>query len=362
MQELNASGPGDGARILVVGEGQNVSGIEAALEQEGLADVRHVPDPDTMLEVFGEFQPDIVVLAANGSTPEVPELVRRIEAVAFNGRPVPILVISDDSRADVRTRLLAQGAIDVVPGPADPVEVALRTRNLIRLGGIRHDHYDHVEVSATQLRAAEVDMANRLALVAEYRDYPDASHVQRVGRLSAMLAARVGMSETDVGIIRFAAPLHDIGKIAIPDAILLKPAPLTLDELDIMKSHTTIGARMLAGSRSPILRMGEDIAHYHHEAWDGTGYMPGLSGEDIPLPGRIVAVADVFDALTHTRPYKRAWTIQETVDWILSVRERKFDPAVVDALIDSVDEIASEPTFCEASAAMAGIEPLPVLD
>jgi putative two-component system response regulator len=185
----------------------------------------------------------------------------------------------------------------------------------------------------------EVEFANRLALVAEYRDYPDGAHVQRVGRLASLLASHMGLPEDQIAIIRYAAPLHDIGKIALPDSILLKPAPLTLDELDVMKAHTTIGARMLTGSPSRILQMAEEIALYHHENWDGTGYTPGMRGERIPLPGRIAAVADVFDALTHERPYKRPWTIDETVSWMDSVRSRKFDPAVVDALLRSLDAI-----------------------
>lgn len=212
------------------------------------------------------------------------------------------------------------------------------------------------------LRAAEIDMANRLALVAEYRDYPDGAHVQRVGRISAILAARSGMAAADVEIIRLAAPLHDIGKIAIPDEILLKPAPLTLDELDLMKSHTTVGARMLSGSRSTILAMAEDIALYHHENWDGTGYTPGLRGENIPLPGRIVAVADVFDALTHARPYKRAWTSNDALDWIVSMRSRKFDPGVVDALTAAIAEIEAEPSLsADWVSESEAFEPLPSL-
>jgi putative two-component system response regulator len=140
------------------------------------------------------------------------------------------------------------------------------------------------------------------------------------------------MDPDAVHCLRYAAPLHDIGKIALPDSILRKPEALSLDEWDVLKTHTTIGAQMFAGSRSPILQMAEEIALYHHENWDGTGYTPGLGGDDIPLVGRIVAVADVFDALTHERPYKAAWSVEETVDWMESMRGAKFDPKVLDAL------------------------------
>jgi len=208
----------------------------------------------------------------------------------------------------------------------------------------------------------EIEFANRLALVAEYRDYPDGAHVQRVGRLAALLAHHMGLSDAFAAIIRYAAPLHDVGKIALPDSILLKPAPLTLDELDVVKAHTAIGARMLTGSPSRILQMAEEIALYHHENWDGTGYTPGLRGERIPLAGRIATVADVFDALTHERPYKRPWTIDETVSWMDSVRGRKFDPGAIDALLRSIDAIRSRVLERDDDASEDDVPSLPLLE
>jgi putative two-component system response regulator len=224
-----------------------------------------------------------------------------------------------------------------------------------------HDLERRIDEQARDMRAADIDAAQRLAIVAEYRDYPDDTHVQRVGCIAAVIARNLGLPEAQVELIRWAAPLHDIGKVAIPDGILLKPAPLTLEELDVMKSHTVIGARMLAGSRSPILQMAEEIALYHHENWDGTGYTPGLRGEDIPLSGRIVAVADVFDALTHSRPHKKAWTVPEAVDWIESMRARKFDPAVLDALFAGIDRIAEEISLLKVDL-YSQLDDLPCLD
>jgi putative two-component system response regulator len=213
-----------------------------------------------------------------------------------------------------------------------------------------------------RLPAIEVDLAHRLARIAEFRDYPDGAHVERVGRLAEILGARVGMAEADLTVIRLAAPLHDIGKIAIPDDILLKPAPLTMDELDIAKSHTTVGARLLDGSPSPILKMAADIALYHHENWDGTGYTPGIRQENIPLAGRIVSVADVFDALTHPRPYKQAWSSNDALEWILSMRARKFDPSVVDALMAAMPEIEADPMLSDEWISESDrVDPLPAL-
>jgi putative two-component system response regulator len=152
-----------------------------------------------------------------------------------------------------------------------------------------------------------------------------------VGRTSAYVAAALDLAEEDVTIIRHAATLHDVGKIAVPDSVLLKPGPLDEHELELMKTHVRAGADMLANSRSPLLQVAEKVALTHHEWWDGTGYLSGLRGDEIPLPGRIVAIADVFDALTHDRPYKRAAPLEVALDEIRSLGGRQFDPRVVEA-------------------------------
>lgn len=363
MLKPNGAAPADASRILIVDDDEfSVSAIERSLRGNGFENVRAVMDSHEVPGVFEEFDPDLVLVDMHMPGPNGLDVVRQLRSLIPEDRFLPLVMISGDNAPELRQKALARGANDFVSKPFDPIEMALRVRNLLQLREFAHSLDDRAEERSTQLRAAEVDMANRLALVAEYRDYPDGAHVQRVGRLSAILAERLGMAGGDVAVIRFAAPLHDLGKIAIPDSILLKPAPLTLDELDIMKSHTTVGARMLSGSRSPILRMAEDIALYHHENWDGTGYTPGLRGDNIPLPGRIVSVTDVFDALTHSRPYKRAWSIRETIDWVVSMRERKFDPAVVDALTDAMQEIEAEPALSgDWSTEFESVEPLPSL-
>ncbi|HUF70318.1 MAG TPA: HD domain-containing phosphohydrolase [Longimicrobiales bacterium] len=364
MLEPNGSAPArDAPRVLIVDSDEfSASAIESALRQNGFSDILAVTDPRLAVPEFEAYQPDIVLVDARLTGSGGPDIVRRLRALEPAGRFLPVVLLSGDVTPELRRNAVASSANDFISKPFDAVELTIRLNNLLRLREVTHDLDDRAEEGSNQLRAAEVDLANRLAIVAEYRDYPDGAHVQRVGRLSAILAERLDMADSDLAVIRFAAPLHDIGKIAIPDSILLKPAPLTLDELDIMKSHTTIGARMLADSDSPILRMAEEIALYHHENWDGTGYTPGVRGDAIPLCGRIVAVADVFDALTHSRPYKRAWSMRETIEWIVSVRERKFDPAVVDALTNAMDEIEAEPALSdEWSTEYESVEPLPSL-
>ncbi len=184
-----------------------------------------------------------------------------------------------------------------------------------------------------ELEMARVETLQRLALAAEYRDDDTHQHTERVGALAAMLARGIGLSKGEVAVIRRAAPLHDIGKLGVSDAILLKRGALSAREQKAMQAHTTIGARILAGSHSEVLRVGEEIALTHHERWDGNGYPRGIAGELIPISGRVTTLADVFDALTHTRPYKDVWPLQEAVDEIARLSESYFDPQLVQAFL-----------------------------
>jgi response regulator RpfG family c-di-GMP phosphodiesterase len=183
-----------------------------------------------------------------------------------------------------------------------------------------------------EVQEARFENLRRLALAAEFRDDNTHLHTQRVGRLAELLAQRLHLPEQFAEDLRLAAPLHDVGKVGIPDAILLKEGLLTADERWMMQTHTTIGASILVGSEFPVIALGEEIARTHHERWDGTGYPSRLMGDEIPISGRIVAVADVFDALTHKRPYKPAWTIDEAMAEMVSCAGTQFDPDIVAAL------------------------------
>jgi PAS domain S-box-containing protein len=196
-------------------------------------------------------------------------------------------------------------------------------------------HQEQLEAAVLErtreLEDARLETLQRLALAAEYRDDDTYQHTERVAGTVALLGERLGLPETDVALLRQAAPLHDVGKLGISDSILLKPGKLTVAEFEQVKAHTTAGATILSGSRSDVLQLAEQIALSHHEWWDGNGYPARLRGDAIPLCGRLVAVADVFDALTHSRPYKEAWSVEDAVAEIVSLRGRQFDPAVVDA-------------------------------
>jgi putative two-component system response regulator len=204
-----------------------------------------------------------------------------------------------------------------------------------RQEGMLRDHsvlLEHTVVQRTrELEEARIETLQRLAIAAEFRDDQTHQHTERVGRIAHLLATAIGLSDEDAAIIRRAAPLHDVGKLGVSDAILLKPGPLTAEEREIMKTHTVIGAQILSGSRSEILRVAEQLALTHHEHWDGRGYPRGIAGEAIPLPGRLTAIADVFDALTHERPYKEAWPLEDAVAEIVRSSGTQFDPRLVEA-------------------------------
>jgi len=186
-----------------------------------------------------------------------------------------------------------------------------------------------VEDATREVKEREKETLLRLARAGEFRDEETGNHLIRMSRYSRLIAQTLGLERDETETIELAAPLHDIGKIGVPDNILLKLGKLTQDEYDVIKTHTAIGARILSGSSHLLLQMAEQIALTHHERWDGGGYPAGLSGEEIPLAGRIVAVADVFDALTHERPYKEAWPVEKAVDEILGQAGGQFDPGVV---------------------------------
>jgi response regulator RpfG family c-di-GMP phosphodiesterase len=198
---------------------------------------------------------------------------------------------------------------------------------------------EQVRVRTSELRATELEVIQRLGHAVESRDEETGDHIGRMSDLCHRLALAAGMDAEEAELLRHASAMHDVGKIAIPDSILRKPGPLDADEWEIMQRHTTIGADLLAGSRSPLVQMGEVIARTHHERWDGSGYPAGLAGDDIPLIGRLCAVCDVFDALISVRPYKPAWSVEEALREIARESGRHFDPRLAQLLLDMAPEL-----------------------
>jgi putative two-component system response regulator len=327
------------ARILVVDDqSANVTLLERMLDQWGYEHVWVTTQSHEVPNLCASLQPDLILLDLQMPKPDGFELMEILQQRISTAPRMPVLVLTADVTTDTRQRALSVGASDFLCKPLDPIEVRLRIANLLEtrrleleMVGQTHELETHVRDRTQDLERARLDLLERLALAAEYRDDNTQEHAQRVGRTAALLASAIGLPDADVEVLLRAAPLHDIGKIGVPDAILLKTAPLTPEEFAVMQTHTTIGAQILSGSEFAILQTAERIAASHHERWDGRGYPAGLAGDAIPLAGRLVALADVFDALMHERPYKEAWSLDQAIVEILSLNGTQFDPDIVAA-------------------------------
>lgn len=329
-------------RILVVDDEQaNVILLQRLLLAQGFANVRATTSSAQALPLWREFQPNLVLLDLHMPPPDGIELMRQIRALdAEAGRlPTPILVLTADTTRETKQKALELGANDFLTKPLDATETLLRIKNLLAMRLLQVELRKHnaqlelrVRERTHELEQARYEIAERLAVATEYRDDHTGQHTRRVATLSAVLAQRLELPDPQVELIRRAAPLHDIGKIAIPDHILLKPGHLTPDEFQAIKPHTTIGAKILAGSSSDLLQLAEQIALTHHERWDGEGYPHRLRGSQIPVSGRLVAAADVFDALTHDRPYKEAWPLEKALLEIRELGGHHLDPEIAELL------------------------------
>ena len=333
------------AKLLIVDdEPRNVRLLELILRRAGYASLKSTTDPRQAVPLFVAYQPDLLVLDLRMPHMDgfavMEQLAPRILADSY----FPILVLTAETAPEVKYRALTEGATDFLQKPFDVTEVLLRIRNLLstrllhrRLETQNESLEERVRERTRELDDAQIEILRRLAVAAEYRDDDTGEHTRRVGRLAGWLAETLDLPEAVVELIRRAAPLHDVAKIGIADRVLLKTGRLGQEDFEEMKRHVTIGAQVLTGSRFGLLRLAEEIALFHHERWDGTGYL-GLKGEDIPQSGRIVAVADVFDALTHRRPYKDAWTIEQARAEIVGQTGKQFDPQVVAAFVDWLNQ------------------------
>jgi putative two-component system response regulator len=324
--------------LAVDDEESNLLLLRRILEREGYTNVKTTTKPTQVPDLFASLNPSLVMLDLHMPQLDGFELMQRLAPLMREGRHVPLLVLTADATDDTKRLALSLGARDFLTKPLDRMELLLRVHNLLQVQRLQDQLVEHnanlegeVAERTRDLEQARLEILDRLALAAEYRDDDTQEHAWRLGRTGALLAIELGLPEQEVELLRRAAPLHDIGKIGIPDAILLKPGKLTTEEFERIKTHTTIGAEILSGSNSPLLRMAERIAIAHHERWDGGGYPFGLSREEIPLPARIVAVADVFDALTHKRPYKDAWAVPDAVAEISHQAGRQFEADIVAA-------------------------------
>ncbi|QZX85101.1 response regulator [Metapseudomonas otitidis] len=242
-------------------------------------------------------------------------------------REIPVIFVTALADTEDEAKGFEVGAVDYITKPVSPAIVKARVRTHLSL--VRMD----------ELKRTRLEIVQRLGLAAEYKDNETGLHVIRMSHYSRILARALGWSEADCDDLLNAAPMHDVGKIGIPDAVLRKPGKLDADEWAVMRQHVSIGANIIGEHPSGLLRMAQRIALTHHEKWDGSGYPNGLAGEDIPIEGRIVAIADVFDALTSERPYKQAWPVEEAVAFLREQSGQHFDPDLVELFIQQLPAV-----------------------
>jgi len=288
---------------------------------------------------------DLVLVDYMMPAPDGLEFIEQFRAIPGKTE-IPIVMITADHKKDVRYRALELGATDFLTKPVDRIEFLARTRNMLALRRSQKQLAnraawlaDEVRKATAQIVAREQESIYRLSRAAEHRDPETGAHIMRVAHYSAHIARNLGLSEEDQDLIMRAAPMHDIGKVGIPDYILFKPARLDEDEWKAMQEHTVIGHEILRGSASLLLQAASDIALTHHEKWDGSGYPHGLKGEAIPLFSRIVAVADVFDALLSDRPYRARWDLEHTTEMMRQAEDRHFDPMCLQAFFAHWDRV-----------------------
>lgn len=333
--------------LLVDDEPSNISLMKGFLGRMGLETVG-TENAKSALQILDEsfdlVLTDVMMPGINGY-----EFVRMVR-----GRKeffdLPIIMVTTLYDKDDRLKAAESGANDFISKPIDLTELRVRVTSLLKL----KQHQDELkefrlklestvrmrtkalQQALNQLKQTNYEVVFRLSAAAEFRDNETAEHIKRMSVSAANLARTAGLTNEEVDIVLHASPLHDIGKIGVPDNILLKPSKLTAEEWGVMKTHTEIGGRILEGSNNPLLKAGEIIARTHHERWDGTGYPQGLSGLDIPVYGRICAIADVFDALTNVRPYKPAFPVEKAVEIMQEGRGTHFDPDLLDLFLEEV--------------------------
>lgn len=326
-------------RVLIIDDSvMNVRLLERMLQYAGCTDYFSTTDPRQAMDLCTSVQPDVVLLDLNMPFIDGFDLLDMF-AEKFPCRiTMPVVVLTADATTETKHRALQAGASDFLTKPIDALELVLRLGHLLdarnlHLEAIESKHLleERVKERTRDLEEAQAEIIERLAAATELRDDDTGGHVQRVAEMTGKIAEAMGADANQVDLIRRAVRLHDVGKIAVPDSILLKKGPLTPDEQASMREHAAAGGRILQGSRIPVLVYAAEIARHHHERWDGTGYPDRLAGEQIPLSARIAAVADVYDALTTERPYKEAWCEEAAVAEIIRQSGTHFDPQVVEA-------------------------------
>lgn len=333
------------ARILIIDDNQsNVDLLEATLAAAGYVSLLSITDPREAEGIYIAYRPDLVLLDINMPHLDGFQLMERFKQNEINSY-IPVIVLTALKDEKTRHRALSQGAQDFLTKPFSRQEILTRINNILMVRLLHNEVKDQnlilekrVQERTIELEETRREIIFRLGRAAEYRDQETGDHLVRMSKMGQLLGKLSGMTESETDLFVTACPMHDIGKIGIPDSILLKPASLGPEEWKIMKTHTTIGADLLDGHPSELMVSARDIALTHHEKWDGSGYPNGLQGEKIPFMGRLAGLVDVFDALSCKRPYKDPYPIEKVLSIIKEERGRHFDPILTDLFFENIDK------------------------
>lgn len=341
---LDRFDPSTVAILVVDDEPANVLLLEKILATAGYRDVRATTDPRQTLELARAQGTDLLLLDINMPAMNGFQVMAQLRQELSS--PPSVLVLTAQTALEHRLRALEEGARDFLSKPIEIPELLARVRNLVEAHLLqRYLRQKNASLEAQvsertrELHDSRLDIIRRLGRAAEFRDNETGLHIIRMSKYSQILGLKAGMAADEAELLLQASPMHDIGKIGIPDHILLKPGKLDPQEWAVMQTHARIGADLLDGNPAPLLRVARDIALTHHEKWDGSGYPNGLAGEAIPLVGRVVAVADVFDALTSARPYKAPWPVEKALDLLKEQRDHHFEGRLVDLFLEALDQI-----------------------
>jgi len=334
------------SKILVVDdEPANLRLVEKILQIAGYQYIELVSDSREVVEKYLQQGSDLILLDLNMPFMDGYEVMLKLQGLNQEVL-APIMVLTAQQAREYRIRALDLGARDFICKPFDQIELLARVRNLLEAHRFQQSLHARkgelerlVQERTRELHDTRLQIVRKLGRAAEFRDNETGNHIIRMSKIASLLAEKAGMGEYECDLLLNAAPMHDIGKIGIPDKILLKNGKFEPEEWEVMKTHTLIGADILAGDGSEVLNMARSIAMTHHEKWDGTGYPAGLAGEEIPLVGRITAIADVFDALTSERPYKHAWPMSQAVDYIRVNAGSHFDPDLAAMFLELMPQV-----------------------
>lgn len=334
------------AKILIVDDNpSNVILLKKILAFSGYVNIETTTDSRDVINIYKEFRPDLILLDLEMPHLDGFKILEDLNSLKQEDY-LSVMIITSQSDKENRLKALKMGAKDYINKPFDHAEILMRIKNMLEIRVLHnqaniqnHVLEEKVQQRTSELRDLQLELIQRLLRAAEFRDNDTGSHIKRIGQYCSALAKEAGLSNKFCDLIEHAAMMHDIGKIAIPDEILLKQGRLTPGEWEKIKMHTVKGSQILTDSTYDVIQLAEEIALTHHEKWDGSGYPNGLASDEIPISGRITAICDVFDALLSERPYKKAWSLEKVIKEMKDQRGLHFDPSLIDSFFAILPDI-----------------------